>query len=215
MLWAPVIFFLGLLVIQAQVLLFRELIVLMKGNELAIGGILSVWLGSTGLGSFWGGKRARRSPGAEINWFLIGMAFSLPLSLVTLRTVPVLLGYGLGEPLPVWLSLLVILMALGPFCLLSGGPLPPVEPADLPAFPWVLVDPAGLCLGGLGGGRRRGAGDSTDYPVERFDPGLVDRRRADGSFFRIGFRGENVLESPGGKPAAVAGLRGWYSGGRR
>lgn len=122
--WAPVIFFLGLLIIQAQVLLFRELIVLMKGNELAIGGILSVWLGSTGLGSFWGGKRARGSPGAEINWFLTGMAFSLPLSLVTLRTAPVLLGYGLGEPLPVWLSLLVILIALAPFCLLSGGLFP-------------------------------------------------------------------------------------------
>ena len=124
MLWASVIFLLGLLVIQAQVLLFRELIVLMKGNELAIGGILSVWLGSTGLGSFWGGKRARGSSGAELNWFLIGMAFFLPLSLVTLRTVPALLGYGLGEPLPVWLSLLVILMVLGPFCLLSGALFP-------------------------------------------------------------------------------------------
>ena len=69
MLWAPVIFFLGLLIIQAQVLLFRELIVLMKGNELAIGGILSVWLGSTGLGSFWGGnglgdRRGRKSIGS-------------------------------------------------------------------------------------------------------------------------------------------------------
>ena len=52
------------------------------------------------------------------------MAFSLPLSLVTLRTVPVLLGYGLGEPLPVWVSLLVILMTLGPFCLLSGALFP-------------------------------------------------------------------------------------------
>jgi len=124
MLWAPGIFSLGLLVIQAQVLLFRELIVLMKGNELAIGGILSAWLGGTGLGSLWGGKRARRPPGAEINWLLIGMAFSLPLSLVALRTVPVLLGYGLGEPLPVWLSLLVILMTLGPFCLLSGALFP-------------------------------------------------------------------------------------------
>ena len=124
--WASVIFLLGLLVIQAQVLLFRELIVLMKGNELAIGGILSVWLGSTGLGSFWGGKRARGSGGAEINWFLIGMAFSLPLSLVTLRAVPALLGYGPGEPLPVWLILLVVPMALGPFCLLSG-PLPPLS----------------------------------------------------------------------------------------
>ena len=124
MLWAPGIFFLGLLVIQAQVLLFRELIVLMKGNELAIGGILSAWLGGTGLGSLWGGKRARRPPGADINWLLIGMAFSLPLSLVALRTVPVLLGYGLGEPLPVWLSLLVILMTLGPFCLLSGALFP-------------------------------------------------------------------------------------------
>jgi spermidine synthase len=124
--WGPLIFFLGLLVIQAQVLLFRELIVLMKGNELAIGGILSIWLGSTGLGSFWGGRRARRSPGAEVNWLLIGMAFSLPLSLIPLRTVPVLLGYGLGEPLPVWLSLLVVLMTLGPFCLLSGA-----------LFPWL------------------------------------------------------------------------------
>ena len=116
----PFIFFLGLLVFQAQVLLFRELIVLMKGNELAIGGIVSVWLGGTGAGSFWGGRRARRSPGAEINWVLAGMAFLLPLSLVTLRTIPALLGYGLGEALPVWLTLLVILMALGPFCILSG-----------------------------------------------------------------------------------------------
>ena len=122
--WPPVIFFLGLLVMQAQVLLFRELIVLMKGNELAIGLILSAWLGSTGLGSFWAGKEARRSPGTEIRRLLIGMAVSLPLSLVTLRTIPVLLGYGLGEPLPVWLSLSVSLMALGPFCFLSGALFP-------------------------------------------------------------------------------------------
>ena len=52
------------------------------------------------------------------------MAFSLPLSLATLRMVPVLLGYGLGEPLPVGVSLLVMVMTLGPFCFLSGALFP-------------------------------------------------------------------------------------------
>ena len=52
------------------------------------------------------------------------MAFSLPLSLATLRMAPVLLGYGLGEPLPVGVSLLVMLMTLGPFCFLSGALFP-------------------------------------------------------------------------------------------
>jgi spermidine synthase len=115
------IFFIGLLILQAQVLLFREMLVSSQGNELAVGMMLWLWLSSTGLGSLAGGRLLRKSRiRFRPSTFLLGMALTLPSGIAGMRALPSLLGYPAGELLPLPLLFFLGLMALMPFCFCSG-----------------------------------------------------------------------------------------------
>jgi spermidine synthase len=115
------IFFIGLLALQAQVLLFRELLVSSQGNELAVGLMLLLWLSGTGLGSLAGGRLLRK-PQRELqpSYFLLGMALLLPTGLLALRSLPVLLGFSMGEMPSLPLLFFQALLLLLPFCFFSG-----------------------------------------------------------------------------------------------
>lgn len=115
------IFFAGLCILQAQILLFREFLVLSHGNELALGGMLMVWLVGTGLGSLAGGRIFGRGPG-NVGWGLLplGMAFLLLEAVAALRLLPSLLDYPWGESLSLSLWISLAFTSLLPFCFLSG-----------------------------------------------------------------------------------------------
>ncbi len=115
------IFFTGLCLLQAQILLFREFLVLSHGNELALGGMLMVWLVGTGLGSLAGGRFFPEAPGKISSCLLpLGSAFLLLGSIFILRCCPSWLGYSWGEilTLPSWAA--IATGALFPLCFISG-----------------------------------------------------------------------------------------------
>jgi len=115
------IFFTGLLILQAQVLFFREFLVLFHGNELALGGMLMVWLVGTGLGSLAGGRLFRTGPGKKFYGFLpISLAILLPGSIGILRWTPSWLGYSWGEMISLSGGALITIITLFPFCFISG-----------------------------------------------------------------------------------------------
>lgn len=115
------IFFIGLLTLQAQVLLFRELLVSSQGNELAVGLMLLLWLSGTGLGSLAGGRFLKNYPTEfQPTHFLLGMALTLPAGLAALRSLPFLLGFSMGEMFPLSLLFFQGLLVLLPFCFFSG-----------------------------------------------------------------------------------------------
>ncbi|MFH0789523.1 MAG: hypothetical protein V2B13_18180 [Pseudomonadota bacterium] len=115
------IFFTGLCLLQAQILLFREFLVLSHGNELALGGMLMVWLVGTGLGSLAGGRFFPDAPVKISSCLLpLGNAFLLLGSIFILRCCPFWLGYSWGEifSLPGWAA--IAIGALFPLCFVSG-----------------------------------------------------------------------------------------------
>ena len=115
------IFFIGLLTLQAQVLLFRELLVSSQGNELAVGLMLLLWLSGTGMGSLVGGRFLKKSQiEVQPSHFLLGMALTLPAGLAALRSLPSLLGFSMGEMFPMPLIFFQGLLVLLPFCFFSG-----------------------------------------------------------------------------------------------
>jgi len=119
------IFLFGFCVFQAQILLFREFLVLSYGNELALGGMLMIWLAGTGLGSIAGGRMFSKDPEGRAYFFLpMMMALLLLSALAILRLGPAGWGYSWGEmlSLPAWSTL--ALGALFPFCLVSGALFP-------------------------------------------------------------------------------------------
>jgi len=115
------IFLTGLCLLQAQILLFREFLVLSHGNELALGGMLLIWLVGTGLGSIAGGRLFSHSPGTSASGFLpLAMAFLLLGSMAILRFCPFWFGYSLGEMLSLSSWTAIAIGALFPLCFISG-----------------------------------------------------------------------------------------------
>jgi spermidine synthase len=153
------IFLTGFCLLQAQILLFREFMVLSSGNELALGGMLFIWLGGTGLGSLAGGRIFSAGHRTKFSyWLPLVMAFLLLGSLSVLRFGPFLLGVSWGEMLSLssWAGMAV--GALFPLCFVSGILFPLFgQMAKSPTSDWksisgvYLVEALGAAAGGICG----------------------------------------------------------------
>ena len=109
-------FMVGFAAIVAQVVLTREFLVVLYGNELCIGLILASWLLGIGLGAWLGALSADRF-GYARGVFLAGLAalaLALPLQIAAVRGARGLLGVGVGEMIP--------LLAVLAFCPLVAAP---------------------------------------------------------------------------------------------
>ncbi len=109
-------FMVGFAAIVAQVVLTREFLVVLYGNELCIGVILASWLLGIGLGAWLGALTADRF-GYARGIFMAGLAalaLALPLQIAAVRGARGLLGVGAGE--------MISLLAMLTFCPLVTAP---------------------------------------------------------------------------------------------
>ena len=111
----------GFTAVAAQVVLLRELMVVFYGNEIGLGLALAAWLLWTGLGSGVLGRLAARFPpraGMAVLQTLAAVA--LPVAVLTVRASRGWFASTPGEVLGPGPMLLATLVALGPFCAISG-----------------------------------------------------------------------------------------------
>ena len=95
-------FAVGYAALVAQVVLTREFLVILNGNELCIGLILSSWLFGIGLGAWIGAILADKIRFARAIFLtgLLAMAITPPVQIAVIRGARGLLGVGVGEAIP-------------------------------------------------------------------------------------------------------------------
>jgi spermidine synthase len=110
-------FLLGFYSIGGQVLLLRELVSSLNGDELFIGTALFGWLVSVAVGAYIGGlKRLRLRPALL---FLAGV-FALPIIIVAVRHSPLLVSDIIGEIIPFSTAAMLSCAAMLPVGIISG-----------------------------------------------------------------------------------------------
>jgi len=89
----------GFISISIQILLLRELLIINYGNELSIGITLSIWLFSTGIGSFVFSKFVNKIKN-KINFFIVQqilLAIILIFTIIFIRFIPKIFNIIIGE----------------------------------------------------------------------------------------------------------------------
>ena len=150
------LFSVGLTAIVGQILLMRELLATLYGNELLFGVILAAWLGwgAVGAGLAAGRRRAPAGPGASrMAAGLAAAALLLPAQLALVRGLRTLLGATPGSMLDVGTLVLSVVLILAPLCLCLGalftaGTRALVEGGGTPGWAYVL-DSIGAVTGGV------------------------------------------------------------------
>ncbi|MEA2030956.1 MAG: hypothetical protein U9N55_05095 [candidate division Zixibacteria bacterium] len=110
-------FFLGLFSIGGQVLLLRELISSLNGNELFIGTALFGWLIAVAFGAWLGGKSAFR---VKPVYLFVAGAFVLPMMILLVRLSPLMVSSNIGEVIPFATASLLSIVAVAPVAFISG-----------------------------------------------------------------------------------------------
>ncbi len=111
-------FLLGFFSIGGQVLLLRELVSSLNGDELFICTALFGWLASVACGSIIGGRNLFRVKSFPL--FLVGVLL-LPASIIGIRLSPLLIGLNVGEIIPFGQAVLISLLLMLPLGLISGA----------------------------------------------------------------------------------------------
>lgn len=115
-------FAIGFAAIVAQIVLTREFLVVLSGNELCIGLILASWLLSIGVGAWIGAVLADRIK-ALVAMFLTGiaaLAVALPFQILAIRNAYMLLGVLRGEEIPLLAMLVFCPLVTAPSSLMVG-----------------------------------------------------------------------------------------------
>lgn len=107
---------LGFYSLCAQVLLLRELVSSLNGDELFIGTALFGWLLSAATGAFIGGKKPALHPE---RLFVVGIIL-LPVLIIAVRLSPLAVTETVGETIPFFKAALLSIIAMIPLGLLSG-----------------------------------------------------------------------------------------------
>jgi spermidine synthase len=122
--WAfnGIVFSLGMYAAIAQVLLLRELLVVLYGNELCLGTILGVWLLGVSLGASIGGEIGTRSryPHTLFLLILALMTMILPIAIIILRSLRIFIDVPRGTILPFVPMLLICLAIIVPVSINVG-----------------------------------------------------------------------------------------------
>lgn len=110
-------FLLGLFSVGGQVLLLRELVSSLNGDELFIGTALFGWMIAVALGAYLGGKSIR--PKNPKVLFVIG-AILLPVVIIAVRWSPLMVTSVTGEVVPFAKAALISIVAMFPIGIISG-----------------------------------------------------------------------------------------------
>jgi spermidine synthase len=140
----------------SQIVLLREVLVVLAGTEVSIAVSLAAWLLGVGLGALLGGVAASRSrfPDRWVLVSLVGLAIMAPAAAIGIRCVHIVLGVQVGALLPPAEAIAVCLLFLTPASLgvgLSFAPLTRLATDDdvtLAAGRIYAVEAAGAVLGG-------------------------------------------------------------------
>jgi spermidine synthase len=111
-------FLLGLFSIGGQVLLLRELVSSLNGDELFICTALFGWLVSVAIGSYFGGKSRLTMKPSFL--FILGTIL-LPILVVLIRLSPTMAGFEAGEIIPFIISVLISIACMFPLGAISGA----------------------------------------------------------------------------------------------
>ncbi|MEW6413199.1 MAG: hypothetical protein AB1483_12135 [Candidatus Zixiibacteriota bacterium] len=141
-------FLLGFFSVVGQVLLLRELVASLNGDELFISTALFGWLISVAAGAYLGG-RSRTSPGAL---FWRG-AVLLPVMVLLVRFSPMLTDHMTGEVIPFTQAALISMVAMLPIGIISGWLFPSIARQQMETEPSIirvyLFEGIGAFLGGI------------------------------------------------------------------
>jgi spermidine synthase len=110
----------GALALTVQIILLRELMVAMQGDEISLATGLSAWLAGIAAGAAAGRRIFRKRPGALAGTALAALAAGGPMGTVALRTLPHLLAPPAGELFTVGSSIALAVMVLAPAGALVG-----------------------------------------------------------------------------------------------
>ncbi len=110
-------FLLGLFSIGGQVLLLRELVSSLNGDELFIGTALFGWLIAVAVGAWFGGRSAR--PRNPVMLFIAG-AILLPIMIIAARLSPLSATSITGEIIPFGRATIISILVMFPPALISG-----------------------------------------------------------------------------------------------
>ncbi|MFQ5422518.1 MAG: hypothetical protein ACE5F9_00905 [Phycisphaerae bacterium] len=111
----------GLFAQMTQILLLRELLVVLDGDEMAIGTMLAAWLAWTGLGAIAATRLTRRfAPDRTLAAVIATAVLSVPPAIVLIRLAPTLLDTPTGTPLPLLGALLLSTTSTAIPCLCVG-----------------------------------------------------------------------------------------------
>lgn len=113
---------LGFTSLAAQIIVFREMMVVFYGNELILGILLCVWLFWVGVGSAWGNRMAQRwnfSP-EKLSFLYLLLSVSILVSVIFIRFSKQILGAAPAEIVGFLPMLFFSLAALCPLCLALG-----------------------------------------------------------------------------------------------
>ncbi len=115
-----VLVLIGFTAVTAQIVLMRELLVLFSGAEISLGLMLASWLLWTAAGSGILGRFTPRHPQRLLATLDILIALALPLTILAARVAKAALQTAPGEMMGPGAMLAASLVALGPFCVISG-----------------------------------------------------------------------------------------------
>jgi len=110
----------GLTSTVAQLVLLRELLATLYGNELVIGLILAVWLGCVAAGAWAMPRLFPRAAGGTLAVNQALLALALALQVLWVRGGRLLWRASPGALVPLLPMLLIVVVALAPLCLLVG-----------------------------------------------------------------------------------------------
>lgn len=145
-------FILGLFSVGGQVLLLRELVSSLNGDEMFIGTALCGWLAAVAIGAYVGGRIGRR---ARPEWLFVVGAVLIPIMIVAVRLSPLLVTDLTGEIVPFITSVIISIAAMFPIGLISGWLFPTItKPIVFPVTDAIVIvylyEGIGAFVGGIG-----------------------------------------------------------------
>jgi MFS family permease len=144
-------FLLGLFSVGGQVLLLRELVSSLNGDEQFIGTALFGWLLAVAVGAYWGGRHFQKT---DARYLFIFGALLLPVMIIAVRFSPLLFTDITGEIIPFTTAAMISIIAMCPVGLISGWLFPIISrPARYRASEAVVVvylfEGIGAFVGGI------------------------------------------------------------------
>jgi spermidine synthase len=113
----------GITSMASQIVLMRELLIVFYGNELSLGISLASWLFWIALGSWVIGRTFANKITQKIIVFglcQIILAFTLPLSILAVRFIPLAFQFSPGEIIDIIAMVISTFILLAPICILGG-----------------------------------------------------------------------------------------------